>query len=70
MDLFELIPNTWQAELEAMRPLLKSIGQKLDLSHVNPQYEEIFKALTLPPEKVKVVILGQDPYPNKNMRWD
>ena len=31
-----------------------------------PDSSEIFKALELtPPEKVKVVILGQDPYPSK-----
>lgn len=40
------------------RNILKKIG-----SNVFPPYEEIFKALTLTPfEKIKVVILGQDPY--------
>ena len=29
-----------------------------------PAWENIFAALTLAPEQVKVVILGQDPYPN------
>ncbi len=31
---------------------------------VYPPYEKVFRALAMPPEKVKVVILGQDPYHN------
>jgi len=52
-----------------MRPQLESIGRQLDELaqagiQIHPPSEQIFAALALEPANVRVVILGQDPYPN------
>ncbi|MBU6348295.1 MAG: uracil-DNA glycosylase [Actinomycetales bacterium] len=69
MDLWELLPVAWQSELEAHKLDLKRIGNFLDQQlrngrQFNPQPEQIFAALPKSPNAVKVIILGQDPYPN------
>lgn len=35
------------------------------LTRISPAIEDVFKSLELTPESVKVVIVGQDPYPNR-----
>ena len=63
IDLADLVPNAWQGFYEPEQ--IADISKRL----VNPQFlpdaSNIFNALTIEPEKVKVVILGQDPYPNR-----
>lgn len=44
-------------------PLL-SFGHLLNEIHYYPQRENVFRVFEMPVDKVKVVILGQDPYPN------
>jgi uracil-DNA glycosylase len=47
---------------QAMTKTLKDIYQK---EAVNPPFKDVFKAFELTPfERVKVVLIGQDPYPN------
>ena len=61
--LFELVPKSWQGVLANQSALISEIDAKIAMSECNPTRNNIFRALYLPPEKVKVVILGQDPYP-------
>lgn len=68
--LRQLVPSEWRA---ALAPVLSSgVFEALDAflaaeardARVFPQRAQIFQALAqTPPEAVKVVILGQDPYP-------
>jgi uracil-DNA glycosylase len=69
VDLWEFVPVEWRADLDHMRPQLESIGRQLDALaqagiQIHPPSEQIFAALALEPANVRVVILGQDPYPN------
>ncbi len=48
-----------------MLPNSREILAKIDLSHpFIPGEQEIFRALRIPPESIKVCIVGQDPYPS------
>ena len=67
MDVSQL--GAWQALLseEMRKPYFESLCARLDEAYqtaaVFPPEEELFSAFSLtPPEKVKAVILGQDPY--------
>ena len=52
-DYFVKLKNTLESEYKSY--------------NVFPKFDEIFRAYNLTPfNKIKVVILGQDPYPNKN----
>lgn len=47
--------------------LMKRIEERAKLGKVHPESTDIFNAFyRCPPTKTKVVILGQDPYPNDN----
>lgn len=60
-ELVSLIPTSWREiiDFQSLRDIDKNLGDQFI-----PKRELIFKALQCDPEKVKVVILGQDPYPN------
>lgn len=65
----ELIPNTWQTLLapEFKKPSYGKLHEFLKKEYatkkIYPEMHHIYEALKLTPyEKVKVVILGQDPY--------
>lgn len=67
------LPNDWQEVLadELNQPYLHELKMFLDEERkahtVYPPEEELFSALALTPyEKVKVLLLGQDPYHNEN----
>lgn len=59
--------KSWLPILEPHSKLLETIFEKLSNQDFFPQEDLIFRALTLPLEDVKVVILGQDPYPTPGM---
>ncbi len=69
--MIPVIPAAWRATLdgETAQPYFRALGDFLRSEHesgvqVLPAREDIFAALKLtPPEGVKVVLLGQDPYP-------
>lgn len=61
VNLQQYLPQPWLKIVDL--DLLKSIENQLDEDFL-PAPRNVFKALTLSPEKVKVLILGQDPYPN------
>jgi len=63
IDLASLIPSAWREIIDTDG--LPQISNKIG-SNFLPKPNLIFKALDCAPEDVKVVIVGQDPYPNSN----
>ena len=61
VDLVSLLPKPWHEFVDLN--LLEQISKNLKSSFI-PEQQSIFRALQVPPEKVKVIIVGQDPYPN------
>ena len=67
--LYELVPNPWKPHLESYREDIDEIEAKL-ISLANsgerilPDKKWVFRALEIPPDDVKVLVIGQDPYPN------
>lgn len=61
VNLQQYLPEPWLKIVDL--DLLKSIENQLDEDFL-PAPRNVFRALTLSPEKVKVLIVGQDPYPN------
>ena len=60
-DLTALIPPAWQEIVDLDR--LSQISKKIDANFL-PSPKLIFRSLECAPSDVKVVIVGQDPYPN------
>ena len=70
MNLSELVPSSWRSALAeaTSAPTFTSLSTFLDDEWrdavVFPPKQQVFAALELtPPEAVRVVLLGQDPYP-------
>jgi uracil-DNA glycosylase len=68
MELWQEVPAAWREVLQPVAPDIARIGTKLraDASRERtlPMPQQVFRALQVPPQQVRVVILGQDPYPN------
>jgi uracil-DNA glycosylase len=65
---FEAMDRSWQVLLGSHRQLLADIeGQLIDTSGITPALDQVMRAFELPVEKVRVLILGQDPYPAQGM---
>jgi uracil-DNA glycosylase len=69
MMLFELVPEPWHPVLVHLTDEINEIGKQLQAradqgERVLPDKRYVFRALQTPPEAIKVVIVGQDPYPN------
>lgn len=65
-SLQALIPNEWQECLRdtLAEPYWNDIVKELNSTKKYcPEFKNIFKALSIAPDKVRLVILGQDPYP-------
>jgi uracil-DNA glycosylase len=63
VDLVGLFPKYWREIIDISS--LDKTSRKLSKDFL-PSDHEIFNALDLPPDKVRVVIVGQDPYPNSS----
>jgi uracil-DNA glycosylase len=61
IDLNSLLPEQWQNLIDTS--VLDQISQKL-AGEFLPTRSDIFKAFECDPDLIKIVILGQDPYPN------
>ena len=61
VNLQQHLPEPWSKIVDLN--LLKTIEERLGEEFL-PEPKNVFRALNLVPEKVKVLILGQDPYPN------
>ena len=62
-SLFNTLPGAWRVLLSDQEQLLDEIESKIFPGEINPEREIIFKAFRIDPSDIKVVILGQDPYP-------
>jgi len=65
-ELYNSIPEPWRELLRHKAKEIGEIGMYLKGSSFLPGFEQIFSALKLPPCEIKVIIIGQDPYPNSN----
>jgi ATP-dependent DNA helicase PIF1 len=64
--LFESVPDSWKDILSSVKSELGVLSDKLTTKEFLPPRECIWRALELTPlESIKVVILGQDPYPTR-----
>ena len=61
IDLNSLLPEQWQNLIDTSA--LDQISQKLAGEFI-PRSSDIFKAFECDPNLIKIIILGQDPYPN------
>ena len=66
MRLFEQLPQEWRDFLGLKSNFFNGLEEKINFKNVNPSFNNIFRAFDLHPEAVKVVLIGQDPYPNRN----
>ena len=63
---FEAMHPTWQAWLAQLEPVLRQIEDRVNREiEVTPDLPSVMRAFEQDPSKVKVVIIGQDPYPTK-----
>ena len=62
---FEQMHKSWQVALAAQRPLLERIEVDLRpiFSQIAPAPELVCRAFEMPIDEVRVILLGQDPYP-------
>ena len=64
-ELWGAIPRPWQPALECVHEQINSISISLQgRSDVLPPRDKIFRTLEIDPDNVRVIIVGQDPYPN------
>ena len=62
--LYNSVPTEWKSTLESCKEKLLELSTLLSKREFLPSKEHIWRALELTPlESIKVVILGQDPYP-------
>lgn len=57
------VHSSWKEILEPLEGEIKRLLSEVANQEIAPTYENIFKALELDANRVKVVIFGQDPYP-------
>ncbi len=63
---FESMHPTWQDWLSQQKPMLEDIEQLIRAqSQVTPELNLVMRAFETDPSKIKVVLIGQDPYPTK-----
>ena len=65
---FESMDQSWQRLLAPSRELLDEIEQQLDATpNLTPGRNQVMRAFELPVEDIRVLLLGQDPYPADGM---
>ena len=67
--LSSLVPDHWKELLQDSNSQIDELGAKLQKradqgERILPDKKHLFRALEIKPELVKVIIVGQDPYPN------
>lgn len=66
--MWDRLSNEWQTELKHLKPKIEIISSRLRVEpQINPQEDLIFRALGKSPNDFRVVIVGQDPYPNPDL---
>jgi uracil-DNA glycosylase len=66
LELFDYLPGDWQKSLVQQRSNVDRISKHLESIDSIPEKRSIFAAFPDRPEDVRVLILGQDPYPDRN----
>jgi ATP-dependent DNA helicase PIF1 len=62
--LYDMCPDDWKTYLSVSKDKLLELSAALETRQYLPKREDIWRALVLTPlQSIKVVILGQDPYP-------
>ncbi len=66
MNIPKIVHESWH---EILQPLFDDLKMGMVLQEVSktdfyPKKEDVFRVFAMPLDKVRVVILGQDPYPN------
>jgi ATP-dependent DNA helicase PIF1 len=61
--LYDSVPSSWKKCLAPCEANLLALSAALDQREFLPAREHIWSALSLPMDSVRIVILGQDPYP-------
>lgn len=56
--------QSWEPLLSYSFPIIESIKKQIGSASICPVDGNAFRAFSLPVQEVKVVLLGQDPYPN------
>ncbi len=64
MTLFSTMHPRWQELLSQCEPALSRIEKSLVLQDFLPNYANVMRAFVQSPQEIRVVIFGQDPYPN------
>lgn len=62
--MLESVHPDWQPLFESQREKLAAIQEKLANQQIVPRADLVFQAFTRSPKDYRVLILGQDPYPN------
>ena len=72
-EIYQFLTESWQQKLSTeltspdIKKLFSFVEQEFQTNKIYPKKENIFTAFNRTPfEKIKVVILGQDPYHGKN----
>ncbi len=66
VQIWDQLSPSWQNALQAKRQEIEQIGLALTkYDQVNPHQHNIFRALGASPNDFRVVIVGQDPYPDQ-----
>lgn len=63
VNAFRHVHKDWIQIMKPYRPLLHKIFKHIEGDIITPPLEDVFNAFILKPSQVKVVIIGQDPYP-------
>ncbi len=61
VNLTDFLPNSWKPIVDLK--LLETISNNIEGKFL-PEARNVFRALEIDPNSVKVLIMGQDPYPN------
>ena len=64
MSLFNQLHPDWQSALAQLRNNFEAIDAQLIGQEITPAYELVLRSLNTPIDAIRVVIVGQDPYPN------
>ena len=64
MSLFNQLHSDWQIALAPLRGNFEAIDAQLVGQEITPAYELVLRSLNTPIDSIRVVIVGQDPYPN------
>lgn len=63
MSLFNQLHPDWQIALASLRRNFEAIDAQLLGQKIAPSYELVLRSLNTPIDSIRVVIIGQDPYP-------